>query len=265
MGWAALKSVIAGLIRRRVAGSGESGRPGHDQRTVDDIARRLAAELEFEDLGRLTLALEHQWNQRLYARIDHYKQRPELPGSFARFIVEQIEPVGPVTVVDFGCHDCFLSSRLAELFEPTSKFLCIDWTRQETIYTSASITFFNTDIIDWLALHDGIPVDFVILGGTLTLLNAEQRLVILDWARRNARSLFVREVPRVRNLIEHYDDHTPFLNRSFALLDVVELKSMLKQSGFSVREIRQSFDIFVHATPDSSMITSILPKGEARG
>lgn len=215
--------------------------------TPMQIARIMADSLSITELGATIGHLEHEWNQKLYQLFPAYKLRPESPFSFTSFLLRQLPSDIPLSLLDLGSGDCFLAQLLSTRLHPNCEFTCIDSAKLDSNTLPHNVHFQQAEIKNWISENRKHRFDFTIIGGTLSLFSHKERRAILSWVKRHAGAILIREVPRVRNLVEAHAEQAAFLDRSYALLSEAELKDLLRETGFRLVALEHEFDIYAHA------------------
>lgn len=206
-----------------------------------------AATVPTERLVAQFYALWSELNRRINTEIPNLKARPEIPYSFFAFIEQSIERASPVTVLDLGAHNCSLSAGLARITHQQSRFTCVDIADAQPRAAHPNIEFQQADIFDFIAGQDGRRYDYAILGAVLGLFDAAGRRALLNFVQRTCGRVYVREVPKLTNLVDLYSEHDLVTLRGWDNFTERGLRSVLVGHGFEIERLEHEYDIYVLA------------------
>jgi hypothetical protein len=212
---------------------------------------RLPTELETMPLNAL---LAHYYsvlqiaNVRINSSVPNCKDRKDFPCSFYAFLSRYIEKNHPVTVLDVGSHNCYLSFMISQVVHKNSRFDCVDVKREKSLYLSSVIKFHETDIFNFMNKTNQASYDYAILGAVLALFEEDRRVALLTFLRR-CKYIFIREVPKITNLIDAYCEKDLIRYKGWNNYTELALKEELRKNGFEILDVEHEYDIYIYAQP----------------
>jgi hypothetical protein len=192
-------------------------------------------------------ALWAELNVRINTEIPNLKARPEIPYSFYSFIAQTIERAAPVSVLDLGAHNCSLSAGLAEIAHPESRFICVDAIDVQPRALHPNVCFRREDIFQFIASDGDRRYDYAILGAVLGLFDTAGRRDLLEFVRRSCRRVYVREVPKLTNLVDLYCERDLVRLRGWDNFTERGLVRLLDEHGFEIERLEHEYDVYVLA------------------
>ena len=211
----------------------------------------LASDLDSVPLERLLRHHYEVWRN-LHDRINHASPNFKLQRgglySFYDFVAKHINKRDPVRVVDIGAGDCYLDFMLSEDMHADTRFDCVDIKRPKRLHVTPRISFIEKDALSMLSDIRFEQYDYAVLSGFLGLLSGDQTSRVLNAVRRCPR-LFIRENPKITNLIDAWNTSLPDSYREYPhLFTEQSLKETLAAHGFDILAMEHEYDIYVFAS-----------------
>jgi hypothetical protein len=217
------------------------------------LAREELSGLSLERLLQLHYTISDQLHSRINKLVPNIKLRRHAPFSFSDFVLEHIDTTSPVHVLDIGAGDCFLDWTLSEDMHPGSRFDCYDVERRSPLYVNAQMTFYQQDVLSHLYVISRRRYDYAIESGFLGLFADEQKDTVMD-ALRGCEAIFVRENPRLSDLIDMYcGDRLTEYNEYPHTFTEQSLRDLLTRHGFEILAFQHEVDIYAVARPKRTL------------
>jgi len=80
----------------------------------------------------------------------------------------------------------------------------------------------------------------------LSLLNNADRDKVMQWCSNQAKDIFIREVPRISSLIDHYAESLNIARR-YDNFTQSSLFAFLEKFGFDILNFEREYDMYIHA------------------
>ena len=187
---------------------------------------------------------------RINTQYPNIKAKAETPFSFFNFISNSINKKKPISVIDLGSNNCFLAYNISKITHPDSKFTCIDYTDHQPLYITNNVVFSKIDVFDFININVQKKYDYAILGAMLGLFTKEKQKNILEYVRTNCRYVYIREVPKITNLIDLICEKDLPNYHGWNNLTESELKALLKQNSLIIDEFEHEYDMYLLARPE---------------
>jgi hypothetical protein len=186
-------------------------------------------------------------NVRINTEIPNLKARAEITHSFFTFINQTICRTSPISVLDLGAHNCFLAAALASEVHPGSRFTCVDTIDVQPRASHPNVLFRQADIFQFIDGHSNDRYDYAILGAVLGLFDPAGQRLLLDFVRRTCRRVYVREVPKLTNLVDLYCEHDLARLRGWDNFTERGLVQTLAEHRFEIERLEHEYDIYILA------------------
>jgi hypothetical protein len=217
------------------------------KKRYDDLNQFDINSAPMEELLKHFYSVWEALNVRISQKNPNMKAKTETPFSFANFILATIVKENPISVLDLGSNNCFLSYTISNLVHPGSQFSCIDLETTQPLYVTKNVNFQQIDIFEYINLNKRIQCDYIILGAILALFDSNKQKLLLDFARKSSRFLYIREVPKLTNLVDVYSENDLVKFRGWNNFTEHELRNLLKQNSFEILKLEHEYDIYILA------------------
>lgn len=208
--------------------------PGSTSPRIDDLISEY-----YELQNNLTIQINRL--------IPNIKSLQDTPHSFFSFISNRITKCKEISILDIGSENCFLSYQISRIIHHESRIDCVDISTPQEKYNSPNINFQQMDIFEYLQKKKTKHYDYIFLGAILALFSREQRNDLLLQLAENADYLFIREVPRLTNLIDVYCQKDISKYKHWWNFTETELKQEITAHGFTILDIEHEYDIYIFA------------------
>lgn|GEM_PF-4412492 len=185
--------------------------------------------------------------------IQNYKLKQEFEFSFSNFILEQLcnYKSDSIKICDLGSGKTILPDLILKTFPNIAQYVCVDTILSNS--NNGKLQYVNSMIQDFIDIHRTYNFDVIILGATLSLLNKNDRDTVIKWCSDIGANIFVREVPRITCLVDHYAEMQK-IPRQYDNFTQSELHSLLEKYRYAIVKFEREYDIYIHATINNDLL-----------
>ena len=210
------------------------------------IDQRFLRHFDAKELRDAAKSIELAAAELIDKQYRHFKMSSESKYSLSTFIRSFVRQGSDVNILDLGAHDGYLYSQLIEHLGDNSSIKCIDNHDHGRAVDDDRVTFVYSDILSFLKKTTE-SYDFVIISGVLSLFDLDDRIAIMEYISRLSKYVIIREVPKVRTVLDAYLVEQGLYQGVWKNFSYSELIDFLVSCRMNVKSVSHDYDIYILA------------------